>query len=163
MYGTNELKKIVADMIDTMDAEPDGVAIAAPQIGVPYRIFVVRYDRMTAPPEGEEPAAKEIGVFVNPSIVRLAKKADVMDEGCLSVRGKYGKTKRRMRATIRAHDVDGKKFERGGGGVLAQAFQHEMDHLEGVLFTDHATNVIDIEKVKEVVGPPDSQLNLTDE
>jgi peptide deformylase len=63
-----------------------------------------------------------------------------MDEGCLSVRGIYGKTMRHERATVKARDKQGISFERGGGGILAQIFQHETDHLNGILFIDHATH-----------------------
>ena len=68
------------------------------------------------------------------------------DEGCLSVRGIYGKTKRSERATIRARSMDGTRFERGAGGLMAQIFEHEMDHLDGILFTDHAIELLDLRK-----------------
>lgn len=146
MFGGKELAGIVADMKDTLDREPDGVAIAAPQIGVSYRIFLVRYDRMLpSPKEGEPERPADIGVYINPEIVKAARKAVKVDEGCLSVRGLYGKTMRKERATVRAYDESGKKFERGGGGVLAQAFQHEIDHLNGILFVDHATDIVEAE------------------
>ncbi len=145
LFGTPELQKIVDDMAETMDKEKDGVAIAAPQVGISYRIFLVRYDRMTAPPkEDEEEPAADLGIFINPEFLRLSKKSHEVDEGCLSVRNVYGKTKRKERATVRAYDVHGKKFERGGGGLLAQAFQHEMDHLNGTLFIDHATDIVEV-------------------
>ncbi|MFZ1987657.1 MAG: peptide deformylase [Minisyncoccia bacterium] len=145
LFGTPKLKKMVADMADTLEVEKDGVAIAATQIGLPYRIFLIRYDRITPPPkEGEPPHKPELGVFINPEYVRLSKKGAEMDEGCLSVRHVYGKTIRKERATVRAQDADGKKFERGGGKVLAQAFQHEIDHLEGILFIDHAHDLLEI-------------------
>lgn len=141
MFGTPELDRMVADMAAALDKENDGVAIAAPQIGLPWRIFLVRYDRMTALKEGEEARPIDIGVFVNPEIVKRSRKKEDMDEGCLSVRGVYGTTFRNERATVRAYDEHGKKFERGGGGLLAQAFQHEIDHLDGILFVDHAKNL----------------------
>jgi peptide deformylase len=101
---------------------------------------------MAAPtPDGEPERPAQIGVFVNPEFVRKARKKAEVDEGCLSVRGTYGKTFRAERATVRALDEHGKKFERGGGGILAQAFQHEIDHLDGVLFIDHATHLVDAE------------------
>jgi peptide deformylase len=150
LFGTPELKKIISDMIDTMNAEKDGVAIAAPQIGVPYRIFLVRFDRVLPPvKEGEPEREAEVGVFINPELVRLAKKSILMDEGCLSVRNVYGKTKRKERATVRAYDENGRKFERGGGKVLAQAFQHEVDHLNGILFIDHAENLVEMRPNEE--------------
>lgn len=147
LFGTLELQRMIDDMAETMDAELDGVAIAASQVGIPYRIFLVRYDRMKPPPkEGEPEPAADLGVFINPEFARLSKKSHVVDEGCLSVRNVYGKTRRKERATVRAYDARGKKFERGGGGLLAQAFQHEADHLDGILFVDNATDVIEVQE-----------------
>jgi peptide deformylase len=150
LFGTPELKKMIDDMAETMDAEKDGVAIAAPQVGIPYRLFLVRFDRVLPPvKKGELERAAELGVFINPELVKLSKKNVEMDEGCLSVRNIYGKTKRKERATVRAFDANGKKFERGGGKILAQAFQHEIEHLNGILFTDHATDLITLDQQKE--------------
>ncbi len=160
LFSTPELAGILKDMIDTLDQEPDGVALAAPQIGVPYRIFVVRYDR-TLPPDptpdnsssevappvtASTPRPADIGVFINPKFIRASRKRIEMEEGCLSVRGIYGTTLRHERATVQAHTEDGKKFERGGGGLLAQIFQHETDHLNGMLFTDHAIELVEVTK-----------------
>lgn len=145
-FGTKAFTDELKAMIDSLDSQADGVALAAPQIGISKRIFIVRYDRMASPvPEGEPEREAQIGVYVNPEFVRKARKRSEMDEGCLSVRGKYGKTKRAERATVKAQDEHGKKFERGGGGILAQAFQHEIDHLDGILFIDHATHIIEVE------------------
>lgn len=141
LFGTPELKSIIENMADSMDREPDGVAIAAPQIGIPYRIFLVRYDRMVPKVEGEPEHAPDVGVFINPSLSKMSRKTVECDEGCLSVRGIYGKTLRRERATVAAYDADGKPFSRGGGGILAQAFQHEIEHLNGILFVDVATTL----------------------
>jgi peptide deformylase len=139
LFGTPELTQILTDMIDTLDAQLDGVAIAAPQIGVSYRIFVVRHDRaLPAPLEGEAVPPADIGVFINPKFIKASRRRVEMDEGCLSVRGLYGTTLRHERATVRAQTADGKIFERGGGGLLAQIYQHETDHLDGMLFIDHA-------------------------
>jgi methionyl-tRNA formyltransferase len=156
MFRTDELAIIITDMADTLDSQPDGVAIAAPQIGVPYRIFLVRYDRTLPPtPEGEKGPvlAPDIGVFINPEFVRASRRRAEMDEGCLSVRGLYGTTLRHERATIKARDADGTHFERGGGSLLAQIFQHEHDHLDGILFIDHAIN-IDETKLKKPAHTP---------
>ncbi|HYD93626.1 MAG TPA: peptide deformylase [Candidatus Paceibacterota bacterium] len=139
LFGTKELQDMVDAMAVALDAEPDGVAIAAPQIGLGKRIFLVRHDRLLPPPaEGTPPYPVELGVFINPEITKTSRRMVEMDEGCLSVRGTYGRTMRHERASVRARDVDGNVFERGGGGVLAQAFQHEIDHLDGILFIDHA-------------------------
>jgi peptide deformylase len=144
-FGTPKLRQIVDDMAETLDGEMDGVAIAAPQVALPYQIFLVRYDRMKPPlEEGQPPRKADVGIFINPEVVKLSKKSIPMDEGCLSVRHIYGKAKRKTRATVRAYDVEGKQFERGAGGILAQAFQHETDHLKGGLFTDIATELTEI-------------------
>ena len=138
LFGTQKLLQIIDDMTEALDGEPDGVALAAPQIGIPYRIFIVRYDRLG--PEREEKPA-DIGVYINPEFVRSSRRKIPMDEGCLSVRGIYGTTMRHERATVQAKDANGIPFERGGGGILAQIFQHETDHLNGILFTDHASDL----------------------
>lgn len=147
LFGTPELARMIADMEEALDAQPDGVALAAPQIGLLHRIFIVRYDRMLRPaPEGEPEHEREVGIFINPSIVRTSQRRLWVDEGCLSVRTIYGKTHRFERATCRAQDVNGAWFERGGGGILAQAYQHEIDHLNGMLFIDHATEMVHVNR-----------------
>jgi peptide deformylase len=159
-FGTPELERIVADMIEALDAEKDGVALAAPQIGISLRIFVVRYDRLHSAPEGVLPDP-DIGVYINPEFVRASRRREVMDEGCLSVRGTYGKTYRHDRATVRARTADGATFERGGGGILAQVFQHETDHLNGILFIDEAIETFEadaeqVERASKEGIPPTS-------
>jgi len=139
LFGTKELQDMVSAMEASLDAAVHGVALAAPQIAIPYRIFIVRYDRMA--PETEEERAPELGVFINPEISRTSRKKVDTPEGCLSVDGVYGTTQRHERATVKAQDIDGTWFTRDGGGVLAQAFQHEIDHLNGILFIDHAENL----------------------
>lgn len=140
-YGTQKLLDILKDMEEALDAEADGVALAAPQIALPYRIFIVRHDRMEAPPEDGSTRPAEVGVFINPVLQKTSKKKVELDEGCLSVRGYYGKTNRFERATVVAYDANGARFTRGAGGILAQAFQHEIDHLNGILFIDHAHSI----------------------
>lgn len=145
LFGTPELSSMLHDMEVALDKELNGVALAAPQIGLLYRIFIVRFDRMNPPPpEGEPEPAPEVGVFINPSIVRTSKRRVEVDEGCLSVQTHFGKTMRYNRATVRAQDAQGVWFERGGGGILAQAYQHEIDHLNGMLFIDHATDLVSV-------------------
>lgn len=145
LFGTPELSQILRDMEVTLDAQPDGVALAAPQVAIPYRIFIVRYDRMRRHEEEKE-TIPERGVYINPIFVNSSKKREEMSEGCLSVRGIYGQTLRHERATVEARDEKGVYFERGGGGILAQAFQHEIDHLDGILFIDHAVELREVEK-----------------
>jgi peptide deformylase len=145
LFGTPELTELIADMTRALDAEPDGVALAAPQIGVSKRVFIVRYDRTLPPPaEGAPAHAPDVGVYINPSFVRSSRRRVLVDEGCLSVRGIYGHTLRHERATVRAQDASGKMFERGGGGILAQIFEHEIEHLDGTLFIDHAEDLVEV-------------------
>ncbi len=159
LFGSDELTSLVKDMTEALDVQPEGVALAAPQVGVSYRMFVVRIDRtlpLNAPQSGasgELPAlpevlAPQLEVFINPEIVKSSRRRKNADEGCLSVRGVYGTTKRHERVTIRARRADGTKIERGAGGLLAQIFQHEIDHLNGILFIDHAENLLKINHVE---------------
>lgn len=157
LFGSVELSRIIADMEKALDAEIEGVALAAPQMGLPYRLFIVRRDRTLPPPNaplrgasGELPAQQEVvapqvEIYIDPEIIKTSRKKAKVDEGCLSVRGVYGTTRRHERVTIRARRPDGSSFERGAGGIMAQIFEHEVDHLNGVLFIDHAEHLIRIE------------------
>lgn len=145
MFGTPALHKILRDMEQALDKEEDGVALAAPQIGVPYRIFIARLDRtLPSPAEGENKHPVELQAYINPEIIKTSRRKHTVDEGCLSCRGLYGKTHRHERVSIRAQQEDGTKFTRGGGDVLAQIFEHEIDHLNGILFIDHAEHLMRI-------------------
>ena len=132
---SNKIQKILKDMRAVLLSYPRGVAIAAPQIGVPLRIFVIH--DVTADKAKEEQRIPDL-VAINPRIIKSAKKRIEMEEGCLSVSNLYGKTYRATNVTIQAYDASGKLYKRGAGGLLAQAFQHEVDHLDGILYTDHA-------------------------
>lgn len=146
-FGTVELRKILDDMKTAMDRESDGVAIAAPQIGIGKRIFVIKEDAYKI--KGETAKWKPL-IFINPKIVKASKKMIEADEGCLSVRPLYGTTFRHTNVTIEAQDFTGTKFTFGASGLIAHIFQHECDHLDGILFIDHAENIqeIDLEKEK---------------
>jgi len=150
LFGSQKLMSILQDMAEALNREPDGVALAAPQIAVPYRIFIVRVDRtLPAAPRDENSqdtpttSAPLIDVYINPEIVKTSRRRAEMEEGCLSVRGVYGTTRRHERVTVRARHPNGTRFERGGGGLLAQIFEHETDHLNGILFIDHADHLIE--------------------
>lgn len=159
LFGTPELNELIKDMEVALDKEVEGVALAAPQIGVSYRLFIVRKDRTTLPvytseknttcAVREEKPAAEVEVYVNPEIVRTSRKRAKMDEGCLSVRGVYGTAHRHERVTIRARRPDGSHIERGAGGLTAQIFEHELDHLNGVLFVDHAEKLLRVSRESE--------------
>ncbi|HEC94265.1 MAG TPA: peptide deformylase [Candidatus Kaiserbacteria bacterium] len=147
MFNTKELKDIVDNMLQVLDTQPDGVALAAPQISISYRIFVVRYDRLVTPVSDDDTVPDpSIGIFINPKIIRTARKSEKMEEGCLSVRDIYGMVRRLNRATILAHTIEGVAFRRDGGGILAQVFQHEVDHLDGILFIDHTDELYRINR-----------------
>ena len=134
------IQNIIADMKVALSAEEDGVAIAAPQIGQSLRIFVVA--------KRASKLLSDDTVFINPEIIRMGKKKEELSEGCLSVRWKYGLVKRATSATVRALNADGNEFVRSGRGLLAQIFQHEVDHLNGILFIDKATGIQDVPPTK---------------
>lgn len=152
-FGSPRLKKILVDMASSLEKEEDGVAIAAPQIGVPLRIFIVSHRAFDIEDDEHFHNQEEnIGslnkqtkhsnmVFINPEIIKLSRKKRWVPEGCLSVRWLYGEVSRADKATIRAYDEKGKVFTRGGSGLMAQIFQHETDHLNGTLFIDTARNL----------------------
>ncbi len=142
-----KIKDIIHRMKEALASQNDGVAIAAPQINESYRIFVVsgkvfdnRFSRGKGIPKGDKPDHPD-QIYINPEITKLSKKTGWLQEGCLSVRPLYGEVKRSLNATVRAYDEHGKKFERGAGGLLAHIFQHETDHLDGILFIDKAQNI----------------------
>lgn len=142
------IQGIISRMKKAVAAEDDGVAIAAPQIGESLRIFVVSGRALAIMDKKRDPGTNGLDypdlVFVNPEITKLSKRKRKMEEGCLSVRWLYGKVVRSERATVRAYDENGEKVERGASGLLAQIFQHEVDHLDGVLFIDKATDLEDL-------------------
>jgi peptide deformylase len=146
---TAKIQKVIDEMKKALHTQHDGVAIAAPQIGYSLRIFVVAgkifsndFARDGAPnfEEKSESVPKDL-VFINPEISRLSKDKEWVPEGCLSVRWLYGKALRSKKAKVTAYDENGKKFQRGASGLLAQIFQHETDHLNGILFSDHAKDL----------------------
>jgi peptide deformylase len=145
-----KIQKILKEMSEALKSQSDGVALAAPQIGLPLKIFIVagkifhpnflRFEKNEKIPEKELP--KDL-IFINPQISKLSKEKNWVPEGCLSIRWLYGNVYRSKKATITAYDENGKKFTRGASGLLAQIFQHETDHLNGILFIDKAENIIE--------------------
>lgn len=142
-----KIKKIIEDMSVALDSQYDGVAIAAPQIGVSLRIFVISgrvFDEDFIRGEKVVIAKKHPNiVFINPIIKKISRDRKLMAEGCLSVRPVYGKVRRATRVTIEAYNQHGKKFSMDGSGLLAHIFQHETDHLDGILFIDKAKDLHD--------------------
>lgn len=131
---TEEIEKLIDDLAETMYSDPHGMGLAAPQVGVLKRVFVI--DTQKA---GEKGGLK---VFVNPIIVRKADTATGL-EGCLSLPGIVEQMKNRAgRVAVTALDRDGKPFVLDAEGLLAVAIQHEYDHLDGVLFIDHLSHFV---------------------
>jgi peptide deformylase len=128
---TPEIVRLIDDMTETMYAAP-GVGLAAPQIGVPLRIFVADIS------VGRDPDG--LMVFVNPEFVERDGR-QIEEEGCLSVPGFNATVVRPSRVVIRGLDRAGKEHRREGSELLARAFQHEMDHLDGLLFVDRLRGI----------------------
>src|SRR6185503_1340026 len=128
---TPEIAHLVDDMIETMYAAP-GVGLAAPQVGLPFRIFVVDVSI------GHDPSA--LVVFINPEFVERDG-VQLEEEGCLSVPGFNATVVRPSRAVVKGLDRAGNVQQHEGTGLLARAFQHEMDHLDGTLFVDRLRGI----------------------
>lgn len=142
-----KIQKIIKNMKEAMHSQPDAVAIAAPQINIPLRIFAVTgkvFMKLKNGEKIENVKIPEDQVFINPEIIKLSKTTDFMEEGCLSVRYLYGRVKRSTKASIEAYNDKGEKITRGASGLLAQIFQHETEHLDGKLFIDKAIDVVDL-------------------
>ncbi|HTR19066.1 MAG TPA: peptide deformylase [Candidatus Paceibacterota bacterium] len=156
---SKRIRGLVEDMKTLLAKEQYGVALAAPQVGEPLRLFIVSgralaRDARNARDEQEggdatdEKVEKELPplpdqVYINPELLKLSRGRKEKHEGCLSIRGKWGIVPRAEKATIRAYDEEGRPFTRGASGFLAHVFQHEMDHLEGILYTDKAKELYD--------------------
>lgn len=157
------MRGLIADMKKLLTKEEYGVALAAPQVGEPFRMFIVSgralaRGKRNAPdagvaeetPQGnpeESPRPREPAppgqVYINPELVKMSRGKSKKHEGCLSIRRKWGVVPRAEKVTVRAYDENGVRFTRGAAGFLAHIFQHELDHLEGILYTDKATEMYD--------------------
>jgi peptide deformylase len=127
-----EIRKLVDDMAESMYAA-DGIGLAAVQIGVPKRVIVIDLDQK----EGK----KNPRAFINPKIIWASEEMAVFEEGCLSVPEIWDDVERPARIKAEYLDLDGKKVELEADGMLATCLQHEMDHLNGVLFIDHLSRL----------------------
>lgn len=140
--SSSKIQNIISEMKNILSKTDDAVALAAPQIGELSRIFVISKKIFNEDPnENQEKKESEDLVFINPQIIKTSKEKVWAKEGCLSVRGFIGEVERPKKATIRAYDEKGESFCFGGSGLLSQAFQHETDHLNGILFTEKARNL----------------------
>ncbi len=119
----SSIQRLIDDMIETMQ-QANGVGLAAPQVGVSLRVAVIQMP-------DEEPIA-----LINPKMVKRAGEREVT-EGCLSVLGYVGEIKRSVSITVKGQDRQGKAIRLKGTGLMAQALEHELDHLNGILYVDH--------------------------
>jgi peptide deformylase len=129
------VKKLVADMRETMHADPGRVGLAAPQVGVSLRIVVIGI-----------PDEEDI-ILINPEIVRR-KGERLVSEGCLSVPGYIGQISRAELVTAKGRDLNGKEIRIKAKGLLAQALEHEIDHLNGLLYIDHLESMDELRKIE---------------
>ena len=139
--NSKKIKLLVSKMNKILEKTENGVALSAPQIGESLQVFVVS-DKVFNNSEQQD---KNL-VFINPEIIKKSKKTQNMEEGCLSVEGVYGIVPRSVKTKVRAYDEDGKIFEYGGSNILSQIFQHEIDHLNGILFTEKAIKLYELNK-----------------
>jgi peptide deformylase len=131
-----DLQVLIDDMIETMREAP-GVGLAAPQVGVSERVIVVEY----AEDEEDEDGPKKLYVLVNPEIVAPSEETELGIEGCLSVPGLIGEVDRHTSLTVKGLNRRGQAVKYKVNGWLARIFQHEIDHLDGIVYTDRATRV----------------------
>lgn len=142
-----KIKKLIKHMKTVLDKEEFGVALAAPQVGESVRLFVVA-GKVFKDADDEDAPTPPDKVFINPALSRLSKKTAEMSEGCLSVRHKYGTVMRHEKASVKALDEKGEPFTYHGTGLVAHIFQHECDHLDGILYTDKAVKLEEDEDLK---------------
>lgn len=165
---TPKIQKLIKDMKETLAATEDGVGLAAPQVAQPLRLFIVseealEIDRLEQkqkkhlPKESKEETGEKqekkkwnYCVFINPVMKHASRKKREGFEGCLSVRGKYGAVRRNEKITVEAYDEHGKKFTRGASRFFARVLQHELDHLEGLLFIDKAKEIFETSETKKL-------------
>ena len=171
---TDRIKTLAEDMWETL-CDADGVGLAAPQVGVLRRLVVIDVTR-PEPEEEEEEEETDAGIenqneekaegegeeetpetngkqtkflLINPEIIEVSEETITGNEGCLSVPGMVGVVTRFMRIKVRALDLEGNEFELEGEGLLAKALQHEIDHLDGVLYIDIAESVTSVQTEPE--------------
>jgi peptide deformylase len=130
------LQSLVDDLIETMRQAP-GVGLAAPQVGVSERVIVVEY----AVDDEQEDSPKKLYVVVNPEIKETSTETEIGVEGCLSIPGLQGEVERALAVTVKGRTRRGQPLKIKAQGWLARIFQHEVDHLEGIVYTDRAVKV----------------------
>ncbi|CAM5188464.1 peptide deformylase [Bosea thiooxidans] len=136
---TPEVRTLVEDMFETMYDAP-GIGLAAIQIGVPLRVVTIDLSKPEAK-EGEEPEPRKPQVFINPQVTWSSDEFSAYEEGCLSIPEYYEEVERPAEVKVRYMDLDGKTQEIAAEGLLATCLQHEIDHLDGILFIDHLSRL----------------------
>ncbi len=134
-----DLQTLIDDMVETMRAAP-GVGLAAPQIGISERIIVVEYYEREEDEEKED-AHKKVWAVINPEITKVSAETVMGVEGCLSIPGLVGEVERHVEVHVRGLNRHGKPMKIKAKGWLARIFQHEIDHLNGILFTERAVRL----------------------
>lgn len=145
----DEIQELIDDMVETMRQAP-GVGLAAPQVNVSQRIIVVEYGD-----EEDETKPPKLYTLINPEITRLSQETVLGTEGCLSIPKLVGEVERSAAVTVKALNRQGKPVKIKAEGWLARIFQHEIDHLDGIVFTDKATQVWKVEEQPKQVEPAD--------
>jgi peptide deformylase len=131
----DSIQKLIEDMIDTLRADPNRAGLAAPQVGVLLRVAVI------------EVPEQELITLINPEIVKKEGER-IVQEGCLSIPGYFGEIKRAVTVKVKAKNRDGKEFRLKAEGLLAQALEQEIEHLDGILYIDHLESP---EKLFEII------------
>jgi peptide deformylase len=146
----SDLRRLADDMVETMRAA-QGVGLAAPQVDIGQRLIVVEFAEPPEDPE-DEPNDPELFKLVNPEIIHVSQETVLGNEGCLSLPGYYGEVERSLKATVRAFTPQGEPTQIQAEGWLARILQHEIDHLNGVLFIDRANRIweLDEEETEEI-------------
>ena len=135
-----DLQGLVGDMIETMRDAP-GVGLAAPQIGLSKRLIVIEFGD-----ENDEDIPKQLFVLANPEIIEKSEDKMTGIEGCLSVPGLVGEVERASVVTVRGQNQEGKQVKIRAQGWLARIFQHEIDHINGILYTDRTDKIWQLEE-----------------
>ncbi len=141
-------KKLIADMLESIHAVPGRVGLAAPQVGVSLRVIVI-----SIPPEEEGEEAEDI-ILINPEIIKCSGER-VIEEACLSIPGYHAEVKRAESVSVKGRNPSGKEVRIKAKELLAQALEHEIDHLNGVLYIDHLESMDKLQKVEPEATPPD--------
>lgn len=141
---TDEIRQLIEDMFETMEAG-NGVGLAAVQVEVPLRVIVIQ---IPEEPEDNPDAGAKL-TLINPELARVSDEMEAGIEGCLSVPGLVGEVERHTGVTVKGMNLQGKKVRVKARGYLARVLQHEIDHLEGVLFIDRAKEIWAVEEGEE--------------